>query len=201
MPDGSTHKFGQITVVEHSDVVDRLAMTKNGQLLYRMLPVHADAFDLLAELTKYLDGNATCHGKPVTPSALHQVMRGIIRQLQLDGWKARDDVEEAIAQTPNMPPEMAKLQDSIREPHQCGRNQATPHGAKRSPQPSPGDVEKQLQTMSEADRLAALAATGVPMTSMPPASFTSPPRKTFASLPGAFSSGRAQPSLCRPVVR
>ena len=51
VPDGSTHKFGQITVVEHSDVVDRLAMTKNGQLLYRMLPVHADAFDLLAELT------------------------------------------------------------------------------------------------------------------------------------------------------
>ena len=201
MPDGSTHKFGQITVVEHSDVVDRLAMTKNGQLLYRMLPVHADAFDLLAELTKYLDGNATCHGKPVTPSALHQVMRGIIRQLQLDGWKARDDVEEAIAQTPNMPPEMAKLQDSIRELTNAVRNQATPHGAKRSPQPSPGDVEKQLQTMSEADRLAALAATGVPMTSMPPASFTSPPRKTFASLPGAFSSGRAQPSLCRPVVR
>ena len=56
-----------------------------------------------------------------------------------DGWKARDDVEEAIAQTPNMPPEMAKLQDSIRELTNAVRNL---HGAKRSPQPSPGDVEK-----------------------------------------------------------
>ena len=140
--------------------------------------------------TKYLDGGATCHGKPVTPSALHQVMRGIIRQLQLDGWKARDDMAETTAQTLNIPPEMAKLQESIRELTNAVRNQATPLiGARRSPQPSPGDIAKQLQAMSEAYRLAALAAIGVPMTSSPPASFTSPPRKIFASVPGAFSRG------------
>ena len=181
VPDTSTHKFSQITVVEHEDVIDRLALTKNGQLQYRMLPVHVDAYEPFAELAKYLDGNASLHGKPITQGAVQQVLRGVIRQLQLDGWKMRADTEEATRPSPVISPEMAQLHGSIIELTNVVRSQATPaHVGKRPSQLTLGDIAKQFQTMSEADRLTALSAIGLPGPAAPPSSFTSPPRKIFA---------------------
>ena len=53
MPDNK--KFAQITVVEHEDIVAKLSTTIDGQLRYRMIPIHAEAFDPVAELLLYFD--------------------------------------------------------------------------------------------------------------------------------------------------
>ena len=99
MSDTHMNKFGQITVVEHKDLIDKRSLTRNGELQYRMLPIHAMAFDAVMRLMPYFDGNATCQGQPVTKSAIQQSVQNIVSHLARAGWQPGKAEDAANDQT------------------------------------------------------------------------------------------------------
>ena len=188
MPDNK--KFAQITVVEHEDIVAKLSTTIDGQLRYRMIPIHAEAFDPVAELLLYFDSHASCQGKPVTKEAIQRAVQDMIHHLARAGWKPCKPQDGNAQPQSGLSPEIAPLLESIRELTSAVRQQASSsssHG-KRDAHPRPGEVAKQLQNMSVARRQAALQALGMPGEWPANSMMSSPPHKIFAATPGAFTS-------------
>ena len=185
MPDNK--KFAQITVVEHEDIVAKLSTTSDGQLRYRMIPIHAEAFDPVAELLLYFDSHASCQGKPVTKEAIQRAVQDMIHHLARAGWK------------PCKPQDDRRVV-CRRRSHRYWRafvNSRVPSDSRLLPvvlmasvmlTPGRGRLLNNSRTCQCPDRQAALQALGMPGEWPANSMMSSPPHKIFAATPGAFTS-------------